>query len=378
LFRKKNKNIFVITKCGEPYNHNTDIIKTIASKIKAECTIAELKFSFQEKSLLEDIYNDISKADYVLVDLLPLNFNIAYEAGLTYTINKLKPKKANFYFLTPKYLFDQDKIPTDIKGLKHLPYSNYKEYATIIKNCLGNEINDENIKKELDDYINSLYIPNSESFLDFNMLSERFVFNDSRINLTSDGMKISYAHFPIYYKNFELFNDYELTINARIDLRRLGIALHVETDANNNISLIKIPIPLKLFMFNISQEGEILPHVLHRNILNGTYHYWPFKTQAHKFENVKLNDFFKLVVQVKENIVSIILNDVYYHRIDITELNIDELKYNECMDTSFIKNEKMFKEKMKELLVSLKKGSFGFRVHPDEMATIRSLKYVFH
>ncbi|MHB8278995.1 MAG: hypothetical protein ACYDIA_15285 [Candidatus Humimicrobiaceae bacterium] len=378
MFREKKKNIFVITKCGEPYSYNNEIIRKIAGKINIKCTIAELKFSFEEKSLLEDIYIDISNADYVLIDLLPTNFNISYEAGLAYTLNKLKPKKANFYFLTPKYLFDLDKIPTDIKGLRHLPYSNYKEYALIIKSCLENEIKDESTKKELDDFINSLNIPNSETFLDYNVLSEKFVFNDSRINLTSEGMQISYAHFPIYYKNFEFFNDYELTINARIDLRRLGIALHVETDANKNISLLKIPLPLKLFMLNISQDGEILPHVLDRNILNKTYHYWPFYGSKYNFKTTKLNDFFKLVVQVKRNMITIILNDIESHLIDIAKLDIGELNYTDCMDSSFSNNEILFKDRMKELLDGLKQGSFGFRVHPDEMATIKSLKYVFH
>ena len=378
MFRRKKKNIFVITKCGEPYNNNNDIIRKIANKINIKCTIAELKFSFEEKSLLEDIYKDISNADYVLIDLVPTNSNISYEAGLTYTLNKLKPKKANFYFLTPKYLFDLDKIPTDMKGLKHLPYSNYKEYAMMVKSCLENEIKEESINKELEDYINSLYVPNSETFLDYNMLSERFVFNDSRINLTSEGMRISYAHFPIYYRNFEFFKDYELIINARIDLRRLGIALHIETDANKNISLLKIPLPLKLFMFNISQDGEILPHVLDRNILNKTYHYWPFYGSKYNFTTTKLDDFFKLVVQVKGNLITIILNDIESHLFDITKLDINELNYADCMDSSFSNNEILFKDKMKELLDNLKQGSFGFRVHPDEMATIKSLKYVFH
>lgn len=378
MFKGKKKNIFVITKCGEPYNYNNDIIRKIADKINIKCTIAELKFSFEEKSLLEDIYNDISNADYVLIDLLPTNSNISYEAGLTYTLNKFKPKKGNFYFLTPKYLFDLDKIPTDMKGLKHLPYSNYKEYAMMVKSCVENEIKEESIKRELDDYINSLYVPNSENFLDFNMLSERFVFNDSRINLTSEGMQISYAHFPIYYRNFEFFDDYELTINARIDLRSLGIALHVETDANKNISLLKIPLPLKLFMFNISQDGELLPHVLDRNMLNKTYHYWPFKGASYKFKNTKLSSFFKLVVQVKRNIVTIILNDIDSHVIDIANLDINELNCADCMDSSLSNDVILFKKQMRVLLDSLNHGSFGFRVHPDEMVTIKSLKYIFH
>ena len=125
------KKIFVITKCGEPYNYHNEIIKNLASKINIGCTIAELKFSYDEKSLLEDIYNEIEEADYVLIDLLPSNFNIAFEAGITYAIYKQSGK--NFYFLTPKFLFDLDKIPTDIKGLKHLTYKNYEEYALRIK-----------------------------------------------------------------------------------------------------------------------------------------------------------------------------------------------------------------------------------------------------
>ena len=120
--KKRKKNVFIISKYGEPYNYNNSIVKKIADKINIEYTIAELKFSFEEKRLLEDICQDIYNADYVLIDLIPTNFNVSYEAGIAYAVNKLRRRKANFYFLTPQYLFDLDKIPTDIKGLRHLSY----------------------------------------------------------------------------------------------------------------------------------------------------------------------------------------------------------------------------------------------------------------
>lgn len=371
------KKIFVITKCGEPYNINNDITREIARILNIKCIIAELKFSFEEKSLLEDIYKDIEKADYVLIDLLPTNFNVAFEAGITYTINKLKPKKTNFYFLTPQYLFDLDRIPTDIKGLKHLTYSNYKEYALMIISCLKSEI-EGNAKKELNDFINNLYIENSEYFMDYNLLLEKFVFNDSRINLTTEGMQLSYAHFPIYYRNFEFFSNYELIINARIDVRRLGIALHIESDANKNINLLSLPLPLKFFMFNISQEGELLPHVFDRNIIHKKLHYWPFRNEMHQFKNIKENEFFTLSIRVNKNIILINLNDKESHTIDIKKLDINKLNYSECLDISLANNEVLFRSKMEELLKNLNMGSFGFRVHPHEMATIRSLKYIFY
>jgi len=371
------KRVFVISKCGEPYDINNDIIRKITGILNIECVIAEFKFSFDEKSLLEDIYKDIEKADFVLIDLIPSNFNIAFEAGITYVVSRIKKNKANFYFLTPKYLFDLDRIPTDIKGLKHLTYKNYKEYAKSIVSCLGIKTN-RDIKSELDNFINKLYIKNSENFIDYNLLSEKFVFNDARINLTPEGMQISYAHFPVYFRNFEFFSNYELIIKARIDERRFGIALHIESDTNKNINLLSLPLPLKFFMFNISEEGELLPHVFSRDIIHKRAHYWPFKNAIKRFKDIRKKEFFILNVRVNRNIIRISINNNECHSFDIKKLDIDELNYTDCLDSSMAKDKNLFQKHMKNLLENLNMGSFGFRVHPHEMATIRSIKYIFY
>lgn len=170
-----------------------------------------------------------------------------------------------------------------------------------------------------------------------------------------------------------IFVNYKLIIDARIDINCIGIALHIETDEIRGISFYSLPTPIRCFMLNISEKGILLPHIFDRNIIHKSLHYWPFYNATNIFEDIKRGKFFKLIVRVKKNKINISVGNqsfLYY----LSSLDYSRFENTECLNEYFKKKPTIFKKYIQEnVLNKLNMGSFGFRIHPGELATIKRL-----
>lgn len=376
------KKVFIIGKCGYPYNIGTEIIEKIVRICGYNPIVAEKKYSTLGQDLLKDIYVDIKASDIVFVDFVPNNFNIAFESGLAYAINDFNnsvnvKNKPGICFLIPQYAFDLNRIPTDIKGIKMSFYDNYRKYAEDVFSFIKEYFSDEErnltaAKLKVKNYIDKDVKKNNvEDFLDFNSMFEKFELSNSQFNLSGEGIQISNAHFPIYFKNFGYFSDYELTVDCRIDQNAIGFALHILIDKGININSSALPVPLKFFMFNISEYGDLLLHIFDRDIVHSTQHYWAFSNSMKKFNDIKKGEFFKLKVRVNKNIIGI-SNKKQCFTYNIRELDYNKLNNKNSLNPEVRNNPQLFQEYVRnKVLNKLDHGSFGFRVHPGEIATIK-------
>jgi len=380
------KKVFVITSCRDPYHYNNRIIRDISKIIDIDCYIAEEDFPYNSKHLLERIYQYIQEADYVLIDYDSSNFNIGFEAGITYNLSVINKNinnesKPDFYFLTPNYMLDQFKINSDIQTFTFLTYKNYKEYISQIKSCFKKELEELTPEKidELEEYSNEVYIKkinedNTELFKDFNDLFEKIEFHNSQITLTPEGMQLTNANLPIYYKNFQFFSKYKLEILCRIEKQAFGVALHIQQQLQTFFE--------NFFMFNISENGEFLPHIFGSSILYPINSYWPIHMEKYKhtFKNIKKGEFFKLDIIVNGNLIEIINNENSDDNIKLDLLDFISYSYPYKDSNGVIKkfiDDSDFKDRLNKILSGLNRGSFGFRVDPYERATIKSFKYTF-
>jgi len=382
-----NKKVFVITSCKDPYHYNNRIIKDIAKILNYECYIAEENFPYDKKHLLERIYQYIQEADYVLIDYDTTNFNIGFEAGITFNLNLINKyisgnNKPNFYFLAPKYMFDEFKINSDIQTFSFLPYKNYEEYIEKIKSCFKEDIDElpqakrEEIKQySKKGYIRKINDSNTETFRDFNSLFEKMELSSSQINLTSEGMELSNAHLPIYYKNFQPFSKYKLEIKLRIEEIAFGVALHIQQQIPKFFD--------NFFMFNISEDGNFLPHIFGSSIFNRKHNgYWPIRMKKynHTFKNIKKGKFFELDIIVNENLIEIINNKNPNDNVKLDLLDFMNYSFpskDPRGNNIELINDSEFKERLQKILDGLNRGSFGFRVDPYEKATIKFFRYTF-
>jgi hypothetical protein len=91
------------------------------------------------ESILERIYNQISKADVVIADMTNRNPNVFYEVGYAHALGKTT-------ILLTK---NSDDIPFDLKHYPHIIYNNQivklkEELTTRVRWCVENEIDSSN------------------------------------------------------------------------------------------------------------------------------------------------------------------------------------------------------------------------------------------
>ena len=101
------------------------------------------------ESILERIYNQISKADIIIADMTGKNPNVFYEVGYAHALGKTT-------ILLTK---NADDIPFDLKHYPHIVYNNSistlkEELTKRVKWCVENDRNDDTGQKvDIDIYL---------------------------------------------------------------------------------------------------------------------------------------------------------------------------------------------------------------------------------
>ncbi len=107
--------VFVLMPFAKEYN------KIYNNAIKAACESREIEMYCErvdkqifEERILDRIYNQINKADYIIADLSGKNANVFYEVGYAHALNKKVILLIN----------DTKDIPFDLKHHPHIVYGN--------------------------------------------------------------------------------------------------------------------------------------------------------------------------------------------------------------------------------------------------------------
>lgn len=147
---KPKKFCFVLMPFDDDFNDIYQLgIKQSCEDAGAYCERVDEQI-FNE-SILDRIYNQISKADIVIADLTKRNANVFYEVGYAHALGKTT------ILLTQNV----DDIPFDLKHYPHIVYDNKitklkDELTTRIKWCVENDITSDNdLKVDLDIYLGS-------------------------------------------------------------------------------------------------------------------------------------------------------------------------------------------------------------------------------
>lgn len=145
---KPKKFCFVLMPFDDDFNDIYQLgIKQSCEDAGAYCERVDEQI-FNE-SILDRIYNQISKADIVIADLTKRNANVFYEVGYAHALGKTT------ILLTQNV----DDIPFDLKHYPHIVYDNKitklkDELTTRIKWCVENDITSDNdLKIDLDIYL---------------------------------------------------------------------------------------------------------------------------------------------------------------------------------------------------------------------------------
>jgi len=99
-------------------------------------------------SILDRIFNQISKADFVIADMTNRNPNVFYEVGYAHALGKT----------TILLTSNSDDIPFDLKHFPHIIYNDSiinlkEELTTRVKWCVENEITKNEINIDIDIYL---------------------------------------------------------------------------------------------------------------------------------------------------------------------------------------------------------------------------------
>ena len=108
-----------------------NIIKPVIKDLKLECLRADEIFI--SKPIIEDIWNNIKKARFIIADLTDRNPNVFYELGLAHALNK------EVIMLTQ----DINDVPFDLKHFRIIVYQDSIAGADKLKSDLKNFINEQ-------------------------------------------------------------------------------------------------------------------------------------------------------------------------------------------------------------------------------------------
>ena len=166
------------------------------------------------ESILERIYNQISKADIIIADMTGKNPNVFYEVGYAHALGKTT-------ILLTK---NADDIPFDLKHYPHIVYNNSistlkEELTKRVKWCVENDRNDDTGQKvDIDIYLKDKNLSNKN------------------IELIVD--KDAYPTFDItlYSNTFKTFSQNDYSIGVITDINYVGASY-----SNRNSKTTRLP-----------------------------------------------------------------------------------------------------------------------------------------
>lgn len=375
----KKRTAFLVIPYNIYFQPQKEILRTILDLADYDVVIASEKYPEKSQYVLEKIIDDISKAEIAVIELVPDNFNIAFEAGI---INRMPHLNANHCILAAQYLYDQNFIPTDIAGINLTFYNDLKTYISNFIHWLSNKVplTDRQIsliKKYASKY---MFPPIFEDFKDLNKLRDHWHLYDSSLNFSPEGMTLTNAHLPIHPKNFGLFNKYHLKVRVKIIQSNFGVAIHIQKDVGE----LSYPVPKHCLMLNIDATGNIVPHIFIRKLPDLISHYWVIANMENKIKlQIDKYDFIDIEFIVNESLITIKSGK------DKVDLNIEDidpatLDWTRRFPPEIVKaipnkaeEKQYFENTFNEAIKMLKYGNYGLRCHPNELALINNISVVF-
>jgi len=324
--------IFFAIPCGEFYSVQADIIRRV-------CRIAGITADIVEddpstKGLWDKITSRIDAADYFVADITSQSQNIVVELG--YAIAR-KPIERIAVLIA-----DYKMVPSDLGGLIVQKYSSlgtFQERLASWISCSVPRVRTRRIQgltRDLADFQEDFQ--NQDAFL-----KRWYTPPWCSYLFTAEGLKFSGASIPILTTTLAILGDCEFKFTARIDKKTIGWVVKGTTPPD-------LPVPAFFVMFNLSQEGHLLPHIWTIKDLQEGTGYHVYNDQAVKVGITKSEDgWFTLMTRVRGDVVEILNSDSV-----IFETDFSKPPYAEAYDS-----------------VAPKMGQVGFRCHPGEVATVR-------
>lgn len=233
-----------------PFDNDFDDIYKLGIKqscIDAGAYCERVDEQIYNESILDRIYNQISKADIVIADMTGRNSNVFYEVGYAHALGKTT-------ILLTK---NSDDIPFDLKHYPHIIYNNKitqlkEELTTRVKWCVENDTasqNNQNI--DIDVFLGdkSLTNKNVEFFFEKN--------------------KFPSPTFTLHNKTFETFSpgDYSVGIITDTNYPFIGNPRNCKTTKLPDGRLIHVhPIiedilyPNSYYSFTVSLQPKVLEY----------------------------------------------------------------------------------------------------------------------
>jgi len=246
----KEKKVFLITSCDSSYQELNHLVSVIVQNVlKYKLIISERDIEKDGQILLNTIYNSIKESEYILIDVIPDNFNIAFESGIAYVFREEILPSKKILFLLPKYLFNKNIVPVDITGIKLTPFTDINEYKNKILDFFKIKIIERNIEDELNSIIKlipkeirvSKIIRNEELFMD-----TKSVIKIPKYNI--NGNNSNYNNLNIFIKN---------NFNSKVELTKIIISSNFPFFRENRITLFSRTYTLIGNMFKIQLENPI-------------------------------------------------------------------------------------------------------------------------
>lgn len=246
----KEKKVFLITSCDTSYQELNHLVSVIVKDIlKYKLIISERDIDKDGQILLNTIYNSIKESEYILIDIIPDNFNIAFESGISYVLREEIFPNKKILFLVPQYLFSENTVPVDIIGIKLTPFTDTNEY----KNKILDFFKIKNIEKDIEYKLNSIIeqIPREIRLLKTIKNKEISMDAKSKIRIPKyniNGNSSIYNNSSIFIKN---------NSNSKIELTKIIISSDFPYYGSNKITLFSRNYNLTGNTFKIQLENPV-------------------------------------------------------------------------------------------------------------------------
>lgn len=327
--------IFFAIPCGDFYEVQADIIRNVCAAAGIISDIIEDDPG--TKGLWDKITHRIDAADYVIADITSKSPNIVVELG--YAIAR-KPIQRIAVLIA-----DYVPIPSDLGGLIVQKYSSLRLFQQKLIDWIIASI--PFINKEQFDSLKSERLEFTEDFRDQDIFLRRWTTPPNCSYLfTPEGLRFSWAHFPILSHTLAILKDCEFEFDARIEQGNMGWVIKGTTPP-------KLPMPTFCIMFNLGMQGRLVPHIWTAELPVENTHYHVYESEGVNVVLDKSKDgWFSILTRVQGDVVEVLNKDKLLFSADFSGK-----PYTEAYSS-----------------VTQKMGQIGFRCHPGEIATVRRVR----
>lgn len=332
---EKPPTVFFAIPCGDFYAVQSKLIRQVTEAAGLKADIIEDDPSTE--GLWDKITQRINDADYFVADITSQSPNIVVELGYAIAMKPIN----QIAVLCADYV----RIPSDLAGLIIQKYSSLNSFQKKLMDWLDTSI--PSINRACFKSIKPEQFVFEEDFLDqYAFLRHWNPPPNCSYLLTPEGLKFSWAHFPILSTPLAILKNCEFEFDALINKENVGWVVKGTTSPNSFI-------PTFLIMFNINTRGDLVPHIwTEKNPVMNT-HYHVYQDKVVNVDLAKSKDgWFTILTRIQGDIIEICNEGTTLFRADFSSEPYAEA-YNS---------------------IPRKMGQIGFRCHPNEEATVRRVR----